>query len=423
MAIAPVLKNALIYTTANVANAAVPFLLLPVLTRVLSPEEYGVIAMFTASVLVLGAFTGLNVHAGIAVRYFDRGARDISRYIGSCLSIIAASTLAVLAIVWFFRAPLAAFTSVPEGWMIAAVIVAAMNAIVQVRLSLWMAREKAVAYGAFQVGRTVLDFGLSVYLVVILLEGVDGRLGSYAAAAAAFAALAIITLARNRGNFRATREGVRDALAFGAPLVPHMIGLFLVTAGDRFIINTRLGVDAAGVYTVAAQIGLGMALVMDAFNRAFVPWLYGHLRDGDPAMLRRIVARTWAGFAALLLFAGAVALLAEWVVGIFAGRAFGAAAAPLAWIAFGYAFHGMYLLVTNYTFYARKTAHLSVVTLASGAVALALAWWLVGALGIIGAGIAFAVAMLLKFLLTWALSQRVYPMPWFALFTPRGARP
>ena len=40
------LRNSTIYLTSNILNALVPFLLLPVLTRYLTPDEYGQIAMF-----------------------------------------------------------------------------------------------------------------------------------------------------------------------------------------------------------------------------------------------------------------------------------------------------------------------------------------------------------------------------------------
>lgn len=39
-------RNARIYTVANALNSAIPLLLLPILTRYLSPEEYGMVAMF-----------------------------------------------------------------------------------------------------------------------------------------------------------------------------------------------------------------------------------------------------------------------------------------------------------------------------------------------------------------------------------------
>ena len=59
------------YTLANVINSAIPFLLLPVLTRVLAPAEYGVVTMFATVVSVLTAFTGLSIHGAVSVRHFD----------------------------------------------------------------------------------------------------------------------------------------------------------------------------------------------------------------------------------------------------------------------------------------------------------------------------------------------------------------
>ena len=39
-------KNIFIYTSSNILKSTLPFLLLPVLTRYLSPADYGIIATF-----------------------------------------------------------------------------------------------------------------------------------------------------------------------------------------------------------------------------------------------------------------------------------------------------------------------------------------------------------------------------------------
>ena len=50
----PLLQNAAVYSLSNILNAAIPFLLLPILTRVLLPADYGVLAMFNATLGILG---------------------------------------------------------------------------------------------------------------------------------------------------------------------------------------------------------------------------------------------------------------------------------------------------------------------------------------------------------------------------------
>lgn len=418
-AMTTVARNAAVYTAGNIANAAVPFLLLPILTRVLSPGEYGVIAMFMGLVVIFGAFTGLSVHGAINVRFFDRSATDFTRYIGSCLSILAVSSLLFFIVVWLLREPLASFTDVPQAWVLLAVLVAALNSLVQIRLGLWMVKERPGAYAIFQFARTLMDFGVSLLLVFHLVEGFEGRLWGRTVAICVFGALALVALAREwPGDYRPKKTDVKDALGFGLPLIPHVIGTFLISTADRFVVNASAGIGEAGVYIVAVQIGMGMLIVMDAFNRAFVPWLYRSLVEREDVVLQRIVKGTWLYFALALLAAGVVAIVGDRLVGVIAGAEYAGAYRPLAWIALGQAFNGMYLMVTNYLFYCRKTAYLSLVTLTTGSIGLAAIIILVPQMGIEGAGVAFAIAMFLKFIFTWILSQKVYPMPWIKAVLP-----
>jgi O-antigen/teichoic acid export membrane protein len=79
----------------------------------------------------------------------------------------------------------------------------------------------------------------------------------------------------------------------------------------------------------------------------------------------------------------------------------------------GQAFSGMYLMVTNYIFYSKKTGLLSLVTISSGLLNVVFLVVLIKLLGITGAAMAFTLAMALRFLLTWWVAQKRHPMPWF----------
>ncbi|HIH5998879.1 TPA: lipopolysaccharide biosynthesis protein, partial [Proteus mirabilis] len=67
-----IFKTASIYVLSNIINAAIPFLLLPVITKYLSQEEYGQAAMFQSLVLGLAAFVGLNIQGFSIRKYFDK---------------------------------------------------------------------------------------------------------------------------------------------------------------------------------------------------------------------------------------------------------------------------------------------------------------------------------------------------------------
>ena len=71
--------SAVVYALTNAISAAISLLVLPVLTRVLTPEEYGRVAMFSVVLTLFGAFTGLNVHGAIGIRYFEKKQIDFPR--------------------------------------------------------------------------------------------------------------------------------------------------------------------------------------------------------------------------------------------------------------------------------------------------------------------------------------------------------
>ena len=83
--------NSFIYLFSNILNATIPFLLLPILTRVLDPEGYGMVTMFTMLVTVLGVFVGLSVNGAVGVRYYQLSPQSLKDYVASTLLILFVS--------------------------------------------------------------------------------------------------------------------------------------------------------------------------------------------------------------------------------------------------------------------------------------------------------------------------------------------
>lgn len=410
------LGNAAIYSASNVLNGVSPFLLLPIMTRLLPPQQYGVLAMYTALLSILSAFTGLSVQGAVSARYFQRDEIDFPRYVGATLWVLAGSSVVTFTAMVSLRGPMSRWTSIDPFWLLMAVAVSSINFITQIRLGIWLMAKQPIRYGVLQVGMSAINAALSVALVLWVYRNADGRLWGQTIAYIAFGVISLISLVRGGWvDLRPDWVYMKEVFAFGVPLVPHVIGGFLLAAADRFIVNDRLGLQQAGVYMVAAQLGMGMNLAADAFNKAFVPWLYEKLKQNDNQIRRQIVRGTWLYFAVALVVAGVVALLAPWIIDISAGHRYQSAVPALQWIALGQAFGGMYLMVTNYVFYSRKTSQLAWYTLSSGAIAIAVSWVLTPAMGVAGAGAGLAVGMFVKFALTWRLARRLHPMPWWRL--------
>ena len=413
------LSGSAVYLVSNILNAAIPFALLPVLTHYLSPGEYGEVAMFQALLGALGAFVGLSVAGAAGRKHYDEhlGEGELRHFVAACLQILLASGGLAFVLVFAFKEQLGAWLGLKTEWILWAVFVAAASVVVQLRLVQWQVRKEARRYGALQISQSALNMLLSLLLVVLLREGSGGRISAQVWTAGIFAVLGLVLLQRDGLlSFLAWRPAyLEEIVKSRVPLIPHIAGVFLLTSVDRFVINAELGLAEAGIYMVAVQLAGAIGLVFDAINKAYVPWLFERLKRNVCDEKRQIVRYTYAWFIVILLGACLVFLIGPWLVTYVAGEKFAQAGEFIGWLALGQAFGGMYLMVTNYAIYSKRTGLLSLATISSGLINVALLVVLIRLLGLKGAAIAFSISMAIRFLLTWWVAQHRHPMPWFNL--------
>ena len=410
--------KSLIYLGSNILNALIPLALLPILTRVLTVAEYGQVGLFQTLATAFAGVVGLSAAGAAGRRYFDEieGDQELATYMGSALQVLLASFVPILLATLIFSPLISKQLEIPAWWVIAATVVPACNVVIQLRLVQWQVRGAARSYGMLQVAYSAVNFALSLLLVIALELDGTGRVIAQIVAGLAVATFAIFLL-RRAGllSFLTWKpDEIRQILHFGLPLVPHTLGLFLLVYADRMIVADRLGLEAAGMYIAAMQLVAGAGLVFDAINKAFVPWLYERLARDRQDEKRQIVRFTYGWYAVIGLGIAVGFLVGPPLFVLIAGAHYSPAAQAIGWLALGQGLSGMYLMVTNYVFYSRRTGILAVTTMLSAAVGLGALFALIEPYGLLGAAYAYCIGMGTRFVLTWVAAQLRHPMPWLS---------
>lgn len=414
-ALKQLLSSTATYVSANVINSAIPFLLLPVLTRVLAPAEYGLVTMFTTVMSVLAAFTGLSLHGAVSVRHFDSNT-DHPRFVGACLALLAASTSLVLLLVWLLAGPLSRWVEIPEGWLLVAVLASAAQAIVQIRLVIWQVKGEVWRYGLFQILQTTLNLALSLGLVLLLGMGWEGRVLGISMAVFLFAGLALYGL-QNRALVRWSLRAdyLRAALRFGVPLIPHAMGAMMMAMSDRFIVTHLLGIDVTGEYAVGVQMGMIVGVLADAFGKAFSPHLFAQLKGRNSSSGIRIIRQCSVAFLAFLVLALIYVGFLPYFYPFIVGERYRDSLPIAQLIGLGNAFMGMYYVIAGFLFFFERTVLLAKLTLTVGVLSIVLTYSLVEKLGVVGAAWTYVLIQLVFFLGAWYMANKVYPLPWRSL--------
>lgn len=409
-------KGASVYLISNILNAIIPFLLLPILTRYLSAEEYGQIAMFQTLLSGIGTFIGVNAVGSANRKYYDSEINNIElkQFNGSCVQILFISSIIAFISFLLFQKQLGDFLAIPTFWILISIVISSATFIITMRLGQWQIRNQAKWFGILQVSNSIINMLLSLILVIFMEQGVQGRVDAQVISGMLMATVALIFMYRDNllQLFVWKPIFIKEVLKFGIPLIPHHVGFFLISAVDRFIINQKLGLIEAGIYMVAIQLSLAMAVIFDAVNKAYIPWLFERLKNDNLEEKKQIVKYTYYYFLVVFIIALFSFVLGPDIIILIAGDKYKEAGNIIGFLCLGQAFGGMYLMVTNYIFYSKDTGKLSLITFFTGGINIILLIILINEYGILGAAISFSIAKFLQFILTFRLSKKVLLMPW-----------
>ena len=405
--------ESLIYGLGQVSGRAVQLLLVPILTRVLTRDVYGVAdlvlayAQFAVLVLVFGM-------DGALVRFLyqepDRDARrrmiSTSLAFRVVLSAVCALALALLA------APLTPVLTGSEAYrkyvMIGALtlpftlVSLFANDVLRVTFQPWK-------FIGLNLAQTLVTGGVSLWLVLGRDLGVAGVLYGKLAGDA-FAAVLGLVLMRHSLAPAFDRAVLVRMLRFGAPLVPASIAYGVVGSADRYFLQRSQGLVEVGVYAVAIKFFAVAMMGVSAFSLAFFP--FAHARAQDPGA-PRLYARALDLYVALgSLAALGLALFAPEALARLVPPEYRDAARPAALLSFAAVAYGAYYVACLGLQFALKTAWLGGIAAAAALLTVACHAVLTPAWGGMGAATATWLGNVTLATATFAAAQAVHPLPY-----------
>jgi|GEM_PF-333034 len=419
------LRSVGIYGIAGMLEKAIPFLLLPVLTRLLSTYDYGVLATFNALRLNLHAVLSLSTSGAVGRAFYDRRETGFN-FPGYTFNALVVNTLMlapVLLAVVCFQDWIPGAETMSRGWLIFIVLSFWATALASIRTKLWVFEARPAAFGTFNVLKITANYCLSLALVLVWRQSWEGRIAGIGLVEMSFCLLALIILQREGGlHFHLNRAYFKDILKFGLPLLPHGFCLVAMTTLDKFYLNAMYGVDVTGIYGVGFTLGSIVTMIALPIDIAAEPYIYTRLSNMDRDGALRLVVYTYLYMFCLVAAALLVWLLAPVILKVFVDPKFFGAEAYVFWVSLGYAAFCMRRILTRYITYSKKTYLITLTTVLAALVALVANYVLITLNGPVGAAQAICLTFVFYMLITWVIAGRLYPMPWLAILKPVRVR-
>lgn len=401
------LVNGGVFTLFAFLNQGFSFVLLIILANYIAPDEYGQLNLFTTFVQLFTIFISLGTTGYIAVTFFKKERAELNRTINAVL-IVSTGMLFVFFVVlaifssWFERV---IGINVEYQWI--ALLICYCQVYNAINLDIWRLKEQPFQYGLYSLSMVLLNFVITLILVITYHQGWLGRLYAQVAVAIVYFFVSLVFLFK-RGYivFNLPEKKLYSELFnFGIPLIPHMASGWLKQGADRYIINFFLSVSVVGLYSFAMNFANIIIIIGTSFNATNSVYIYKNLSEGY--LKNKAKLKKQEKFMMLFYLAVCMALyfVCLWGIPMFLPK-YSDSVIYLLPLCLSAMFGCYYQLFVNYLFYYLKTKQLMVITFSVSLIQVLLSLALTR-FGALYTAYISAFAQLLTFLCVFMYSRKV----------------
>lgn len=319
------IKNSAIYMLPVLIGNALPLVTLPILTRILSPEAYGVLGLAQIYVFFVSGIANFGLTVGYERNFFEYKAKSNGAGLLYSTVLFVTFTFIFCGIITFL------FKNQLSHWIIGSTEYADIlfwsycaGGIAGLKiyyLTYFKNSENAKLFALYTIDENLLGVIFSLFFVVYLGVGVIGLLwGPFLASSIIFIALTFRFI--RFLPFSLDNNALKESLKLSLPLTPRMFFGVIGNQFDKYLIGLMNTVGGVGIYSIGQKIGYIVFTFMTAIQNVYSPKVYSKMfelgKEGGESIGRYLSPFLYLSVSIALL----VSLFAEEVISILTPKSY-----------------------------------------------------------------------------------------------------
>jgi len=409
------LKHTAIYSLGNIATKLVGIVLLPIYTTHFPVSEFGILGILEVSIMILTQVFLLGLPNAF-LRFYGE-AEDIQRrksILFTILTFLVGISITLLFAELISADQIASFFAEKERfsqYLKLMFIIIFLRILSFFFLSVLRANERSVLYSAGNLIKIFLTLGFNVYFVAFAQIGIIGVLYAYVIGEAVLCLLLLPNIISNLAP-KFDSKILRESLLFAFPIIFASLGSMILQMGDRYILKLLVNYKEVGLYDLGYRFSSLMnVFLIRSFSLYFLPQAYKvYGEKGD----KRYYCKMLTYFVFVLCWVGlGISLFGKEIIKTFAlNPDYWPAYKIIPIVALAYVFSGAGVVVNVGMFLKKETKFIAYTTLAAAAINILLNFILIPHFAMFGAATATLLSFLFLFLISYYVSNRLYPIPY-----------
>ncbi|MCR5204110.1 MAG: oligosaccharide flippase family protein [Lachnospiraceae bacterium] len=374
-------RSALIFGICSFLSSGISFLLMPLFTRLMDTEQYGIVTDYNSWHYILEVFAVLGL---ASVGSFNVGLNEYrenrNRFVSNMLIMVNLSTFVVFGLIFIFKATVSENLILP--WPL--LILMGVSFIFSPATTFFLARKR-YEYGYIKgaivsIGSMLATQGISIIVLLIgfFAEPSTMKIAGSVAGILIFAIPLYIYLLM-KGGAKPDRKMMGQMFTFTLPLLPHYLALHAMNGADRIMVGKLASTSSEAIYGVSSAVGLAAATVWTAINGSLQPYVFEKMNEKDHVPIKRTCTLLIAGYGVLCVL---ISLMAPEILMILAPSDYKdglSAIPPIVGMAF---LNALYNVYASIEFYHKKSVGIAAATIIAAALNIVLNAWLIPIYGL-----------------------------------------
>lgn len=287
---------------ANVLVNLSGIFLLPILTKSLPVEDYGIWAQVNVTINLASVVICLGLSASM-VRFMAASSsrEEIQECFYSILAVVMLTGISAMLLIFCLAEPIAGALfngNVAVTRALAVIVfVEAMNVLL---FDFYRALQRMKLYALFSTSVVYLTIILA-YWFVSSGKGIHGAVQGLAIAKLIILIIMFSVLVRHIGLRIPDFRHLKEYLSFGLPIVPASISGWVINSSDRYVIGMLLGTAWVGYYSPGYLLGSLVSIFIGPLNTVLPVALYRYYDRGDVESVETIISLTIKYFLAVAI--------------------------------------------------------------------------------------------------------------------------
>lgn len=410
-----VARNTLLYTIGQIVPKAAGFILLPIYTRYLTPEDFGIVSSMVVLQAILAVFFSLCLDRSIMRLYWDHKAENERKdFLGTItLSIVMVSFIFLFLIFSLNKYIDYVYKSIPFFPFFAfAIFFSFLSSYSLVPKKVLMLKQRAGIYTCISIIQFFLNAGFILWWIIVKQEGAIGYLkGNVLSVLVMLPIFLYISLSSINLKFKP--QILKSVFSFSLPIIPAILTAWILNLSDRIFIEHYFTLTEVGIYSLGYKIAGLVILFTAAFGMAYEPEFFrlANSKNQDTAK-RKIFKYNHVYLLGVILICLIVSFFSKEFITLLFNEKYRGAYYFIPLISFSYLFSQAGGITSRYFKQSKQMMANMYIAISAAIMNIILNFILIPRFGPFGAAYATILSMALPFLLSyWYTKKYCYFVP------------